>query len=43
MEQENEISLEKQENAVEIKKNKGGRPKGKPEYSAAKVTVYLTE
>jgi len=31
------------ENAGEIKKKKGGRPKGKVDFSACKVTLYLTE
>lgn len=43
MEEENKIPIELPENAGEIKKNKGGRPKGKPEYSACKVTLYLTK
>ncbi len=43
MEQENKIPLEGQENAGEIKKNKGGRPKGKPDCATCKVTLYLTE
>ncbi len=43
MEQENKILVEKQENAGEIKKNKGGRPKGKPDCTTRKVTLYLTE
>ena len=42
MEQDNKIRREEIENAGEIKKNKGGRPKGKQEYSSCKVTVYLT-
>ena len=42
MEQEIKIPLDVQENAIEIKKNNGGRPKGKREYSACKVTLYLT-
>jgi hypothetical protein len=41
MEQDNRLR-EEIENAGEIKKNKGGRPKGKQEYSSCKVTVYLT-
>lgn len=43
MEQENKIPLEDNEMAGEIKKNKGGRPKGKPDCSTSKVTLYLTE
>lgn len=43
MEQENKIPLEAQEIAGEIKKNKGGRPKGKPDCVKCKVTLYLTE
>ena len=42
MEQEDKISLEEQENAGEIKKNKGGRPEGKPDCATCKVTLYLT-
>ena len=43
MEQETKISIEGQGAADEIKKNKGGRPKGQRDYSDRKVTFYLTE
>ena len=43
MEQEDKILIEEQENAGEIKKNKGGRPRGKLDCSTRKVTFYVTE
>ena len=43
MELENKITVESQDNAVEIRKKKGGRPKGKTDSAACKVTLYLTE
>ncbi len=43
MEQEVKNSIEDQKAAGEIKKNKGGRPKGQRDCSDHKVTFYLTE
>ncbi|MBE7173259.1 MAG: hypothetical protein INR73_21985 [Williamsia sp.] len=43
MEQETKMSVEGQNTTDEIKKNKGGRPKGQRDYSDHKVTCYLTE
>ena len=43
MEQETKKSIEGQGAAGEIKKNKGGRPKGQRDYTDRKVTFYLTE
>lgn len=43
MEQENKIAKEEQEDAGEMKKNKGSTPKGKPDCTTRKLTSYITE